>query len=72
MNRNQKITLQNLFTWIFQPKFFAGIEAELEFEELAKKNGYVVEKISQDRKSFQKYLTRPEKFSEILRGSQIG
>ncbi len=39
VKRKQKITLKNLFTWIFKPKFFAGIEAELEFEQLAIKNG---------------------------------
>jgi hypothetical protein len=57
MSRKQKITFTNFFKWVFQPHFFAGDEAELEFAHLAEKNGYVVEKIPQDRKGYAKYVS---------------
>lgn len=40
---------------LFNPHFAAGRNAELLFEQLANENGWVVEKIPQDRASFDKY-----------------
>ena len=75
MTRKQKLTIRSMYQWIFQPKFFAGIEAELEFEELSVNNGYIVEKIPQDKKSFQKYLQalglNSENFKYIKRGDYL-
>lgn len=56
MASKQKITVFNLWNWLFHQKFFAGIEAELEFADLAANEGYIIEKIPQDRKSFEKYI----------------
>jgi hypothetical protein len=40
---------------LFNPHFAAGRKAEQLFEELAHQNGWIVEKIPQDRNSFDKY-----------------
>lgn len=50
MNPLQKI--QYWYRWIFKPHFLAGERAEQHFEQLSKLNGYVLERITQDRKSF--------------------
>lgn len=50
MNPLQKIYYW--YRWLFQPHFLAGERAEQYFEQIAKLKGYVLEKITQDKKSF--------------------
>ncbi|HEX8176649.1 MAG TPA: hypothetical protein VF543_16270 [Pyrinomonadaceae bacterium] len=57
------------FRWLFQPHFLAGEKAEQHFEELCGLNGYIVERISQDKKSFAKYASNT--LNSIKRGDFI-
>jgi hypothetical protein len=50
MNPFQKI--HYWYRWLFQPHYLAGERAEQYFEQLARAKGYVLEKVTQDRKSF--------------------
>jgi hypothetical protein len=51
MNPLQKI--QFWYLWIFKPHFLAGERAEKHFEQLSRSRGYILEKITQDRKSYE-------------------
>ncbi len=46
---------KKLFLLIFSPHFLAGLRAEEVFAEQALKNSWIVERIPQDRTSFEKY-----------------
>lgn len=62
-------SLRYSFRWVFQPHFIAGERAERLFEELCEAEGYVLEKISQDRKGFAKYAAGAR--NRIKRGDYI-
>lgn len=57
------------FRWLFKPHFIAGEKAERHFEELCGANGYIVEKISQDRGRFAQYAANAQSF--VKRGDYL-
>lgn len=75
MRIKQKITLRSLTNLIFYPNLFAGGEAEVEFAELAEAEKYAVEKISQTKDGFRKYVRALDlgdgEFRNIKRGDYI-
>lgn len=54
---------------LFYPRFAAGRDAELLFEQLARERGWVIEKIPQDRAGFSKYAANSQ--GRIKRGDYI-
>jgi hypothetical protein len=57
------------FRWFFQPHFIAGEKAENRFEQLCETHGYIVEKISQDRRHFAQYAANAQSY--VKRGDYI-
>ena len=61
--------IQYSFRWLFKPHFIAGEKAERHFEALCEGNGYIIEKISQDRRRFAQYAANAQ--NRIKRGDYI-
>lgn len=57
------------YRWLFKPHFIAGERAEDLFEELCKANGWIVERIPQDKHNFDKY--RNDAQDRVKRGDFI-
>lgn len=49
------LLLKNWFKAGFNPAMKAGLDAEIVFEQLAGKAGWIIERIEQDKESFKKY-----------------
>jgi hypothetical protein len=63
------LTIRYSFRWLFHPQFIAGERAERHFEALCAAQGYILERISQDRKSFGTYALNTQK--RVKRGDYI-
>lgn len=61
--------IRHSYLWLFKPHFLAGERAERYFEALCEGGGYILERISQDRRSFARYAANAR--NRVKRGDYI-